>query len=128
MNVQELKDSLVENIYRDSKLITGSVFNANDSSCVLAFHMLIKSILTFCFVCEYVPDGMTVGSLYNAMYGKLDANTCKLVLRDAVVTTGLRNTTHPVDVEAIYQIVYDRNYKFIPLDQRPKDDFMNPPE
>ena len=128
MDIQFVKDALVDNIYNEYKLLVSNRFYADDFACVTLYKMLIKSIATFCVVCGYVPDGMTEDEINNAADGTLTLSACQTILSDVVVTEGLRNTKRPINTEVIYQIVYDRSYRFIPLDQRPKPDFMNPPE
>lgn len=90
--------------------------------------VLLQNIAQFAILCEHVPEYLTQEDMHNIARGRGSHKEHTLLLRDPVVHTGLLNLRQPINCEAVYQILFDRDYRYIPPEQRPKDDFMNKPE
>lgn len=64
----------------------------------------------------------------NADIGFRSTDDMKKLLMDPWVTSTLGNLRNAVSTEVIYQIMYDREYCYVPPERRPKEGFMNLPE
>ncbi len=92
--------------------------------------LLLQQICLACLISNYVPKEIEQVQLEYMITGitESDLSEYKPVLRDSTVTYGFRGISKPIDVEVVYQILFDRDYMFIPDEWKPKPDFMNPPE
>lgn len=121
-----LKSTLVKHLYNYYTILEFVGIN-NNKVREGTFACFVRELALYCKACSYIPDGFTQETLEEMMFGPLTPDSCKLILRDPIVTVGLLNLEKPISVVALYRHFYDTGYCFIPLDQRPKDDFMNPP-
>lgn len=127
----ELTGVVANKLVEDMKLnydLTVQLHRCGMRDLSIAFGKVFMQLLgLFCSISEYIPDGTSEYDMWEIHEGVAGAEFYKKLLIDPTITIGLRNVSQPMNVEAIYQIMFDKDYRFIPLDQRPKDDFMNPP-
>ncbi len=128
---QELTDSVVDQIVRCMKInydMAVQLYRCGQHDLVPFFGKIFMQLLMkFCALSEYTPEGFSEEDVRCCEDGSASSSLYRKLLADPTVTVGLRNVACPMNVEIMYQILFDFSYRFIPLDQRPKDDFMNPP-
>ena len=128
MKDNKVMDMLVNHIADDYELIS-IAYKRSDSQQLLdmVISKFVSDISLYCLECSYTPEGLTEMDLRSQVKGICTSAYGKTLLMDPIITKGLRNVFRPVDVESVYRMAWDKDYRFIPVEERPKPDFMNLP-